>query len=35
MIREEDKPAWNLFWVKVIALLVAVAVLSFACWGGK
>ncbi|AUU06377.1 hypothetical protein C5T94_20255 [Raoultella ornithinolytica] len=35
MIREEDKPAWNLFWVKVIALLAAVAVLSFACWGGK
>lgn len=35
MIREEDKPSWRQFWTKVIPFLVAVAVLSFASWGGK
>ncbi|HDU3742921.1 TPA: hypothetical protein QIZ47_002064 [Klebsiella pneumoniae subsp. pneumoniae] len=35
MIREEDKPAWRNFWLKVVPFLVAVLFFSFACWGGK
>ncbi|EPP8464863.1 TPA: hypothetical protein ACTXAV_000185 [Raoultella planticola] len=35
MIREEDKPAWRDFWLKVVPFLVAVLFFSFACWGGK
>lgn len=35
MIREEDKPAWRNFWLKVVPFLVPVLFFSFACWGGK
>ncbi|AHM32380.1 Uncharacterised protein [Raoultella ornithinolytica] len=35
MIREEDKPAWRNFWLKVVPFLVAVLVVSIQCWGGK
>lgn len=35
MIREEDKPAWRNFWLKVVPLLVAVLAVSYLCWGGK
>jgi hypothetical protein len=29
MIREEDKPAWRNFWLKVVPFLVAVLAVSF------
>nr|DAF04027.1 MAG TPA: hypothetical protein [Caudoviricetes sp.]DAP84807.1 MAG TPA: hypothetical protein [Bacteriophage sp.]DAH92210.1 MAG TPA: hypothetical protein [Caudoviricetes sp.]DAL56821.1 MAG TPA_asm: hypothetical protein [Caudoviricetes sp.]DAL79905.1 MAG TPA: hypothetical protein [Caudoviricetes sp.] len=35
MIREEDKPAWRNFWLKVVPFLVAVIAVSYPCWGGK
>ncbi|MTF10088.1 hypothetical protein FVB40_13675 [Raoultella ornithinolytica] len=35
MIREEDKPSWRRFCIKVALLLVAVSWVSFQCWGGK
>nr|DAJ11878.1 MAG TPA: hypothetical protein [Caudoviricetes sp.] len=34
MIRDEDKPAWCRFWLKVVPFLVAVASVSVHCWGG-
>ncbi|HBY0198919.1 TPA: hypothetical protein MIO02_21550 [Klebsiella pneumoniae] len=33
MIREEDKPAWRNFWLKVVPFLVAVLFFSFAKLG--
>lgn len=35
MIREEDRPAWRQFWMKVIPFLAVVVVISVACWGEK
>lgn len=35
MIREEDKPAWRNFWLKVVPFLIAVVAVSVQCWGGK
>ncbi len=35
MIREEDKPEWRNFWLKVVPFLVAVLAVSYLCCGGK
>nr|DAL11928.1 MAG TPA_asm: hypothetical protein [Caudoviricetes sp.] len=34
MIREEDKPAWRNFWLKVVPFLVAVAWVSYEFFWG-